>query len=457
MRNERQKKVVLILALVFVFAITVLVSGCSQQELTRKETRFIPKSKSGEKLNLQEVLSETSLTLNSSLRVSSEDPFLITLSGLRPKKTIIKEEGPVTVSIVYPPTMSLIDRTIKITAIAESKYKINKVEFFVDGERVKTLTSPPYEIEFNPETQAKSKHTVKVVARSGKYTDSDQITIFNVIKGSLVIYPWEPVGGNIPYSYVNSYFAPDGKVIKEAFFMSYDKSSFYIDFKTNLPGGLGYLFAVLNINPRFLASEITSAEGTSTMGSGYLKGFFYDWSRYRFYEKPFFTASHSADGQQTQVVTHESQLDMMPDYEVYEFGNPKKFKGLQVPGFPYYAFNPFTKEFRIRIYGIGPVKFSLQPMVLTYYAIYDYDKPIIKIRDTKIRDRSPRVDFYVSEPVFLQVYCYNAVKRQIASFRLAKPEGWNEVLVYPSGTAYVKLKATDIAGHSTTTGFIRLP
>lgn len=453
MKRIRDKKASLFLAGVLIFTVISLIGGCAQKELIRTGTQPKGNSKVEEKLSLQEVLSETSSTLVSRFDGTLEDTFLISLAALRTKETEVKKEGPVSVSILYPPDMSLIDRTIKITAKVESKYEVDRVEFYIDGELVEAFTSGPYEIDFDPESQTKSRHTIKVVAKSGSHTDSDQVTIYNVIKGSQIIYPWNITGGNIPYSYVNSYFTPDGKVIKEAFFMSYDRSQYYVDYRARLPQGFGYLFAVLSMNPQFLASEATSTEE----GSGSLKAYFYDWSRNIFYERPFLVAIHSSDGQETQIQTYEGSLELKPDYEVYDYGNSALFKGLRVAGFPFYAFNPSTKELRVRIKGIGPAKFSLEPMVLNYYGIYDYDTPFIRIRGTKVRDGSRRVDFYVSEPVFLQVYCYNSSKKQIGSFKAAKPEGWNEVIVNLAGTSYVRLKATDVVGKTTLTGFIKLP
>lgn len=384
-------------------------------------------------MSLKEISEESKLALNTTWTPYTVDEFLSYISTKKKKPEVKKEEGgPVTVSLVYPSRYSLIDRSVNFVAHAHSSSgKVDRVEFYLDGVKVAELTSPPYVFNFNPESYPKSEHTIKVVARSGRYSDSDSLKFYNVIKGSIVIYPWKTSGGNIPYSYLNNYYMPDGTVLEAALFTAYYNSNFHVDYVRRLTPGLNYLLGRVNLNGIIVADKNPEKL--------YVRFFNYslkDFDPSYLYEWESMQSPSEGPDKPGEAFTF-SPYDDTVEY----VGN------LTGSVLPFYAFNPFTKEIRLRIEGKGPAKFYVTPITIEYYAIEDRKAPTLRYRSVYLSGTNVKCEFYVSEPVFATVYAYDA-DGKVRSFSEPKLEGWVEIEIPNRNTAFVSLKAVDGAGNT---------
>jgi hypothetical protein len=415
----------------------LLFGGCAQEEVTTEKPKVPEKVDLASKLSLNEIVNETTAVIETTWTPYSIDEILSFVSGKRPK--VVKREevrgGPVNVDIVFPSNGSLIDRQIEFRAFAYSESgTVDRVDFYLDGVKVNSLTSPPYTFSFNPDAYGKSEHTLKVVAISGDFSDTDSIKFYNVVKRSLVIYPWVTSGGNIPYSHIKNLYLPDLEKKEVAMFTAYTSSDFYVDFKTKLASG----YAVM-------AAKIT-AQGMVVADSNpnvfWMR--FYDYAQKRFNDNYLY---------QMELKSSFAPGPEKP-YEMFSFV-PRaegEYSGAGQEGniIPFYGINPFTHEIWLRIHGQGPTKFYLEPIVVEYYAVEDNIPPKIRYRRCYIRDGSVIAEFYVSEPSFVTITAYdsNGGKR---SYTAAKPEGWNEISINDSNTLKISLKAVDCAGHTVTT------
>lgn len=427
------RKVKISVILLCLIAFSFINFSCAAKEAEQPKT-YIPSQKIDVKeMSLEEISEESKLALSTTWTPYTVDEFLSYLSTKKKKPEVKKEEGgPVTVTLVYPSRYSLIDRSVDFVAHAfSSSGKVDKVEFYIDGLRVAELSSPPYVFNFNPEAYSKSEHTIKVVARSGRYSDSDSIKFYNVIKGSIVIYPWKTNGGNIPYSYLNNYYMPDGTVIEAALFTAYYNSYFYVDYIRKLPPGFNYLLGSVNFNGVIVADR--NPEKLYVRFFNYaLKGFdpsyLYDWESMQ-------TPAQGPD-KPGEAFTF-SPYDKTVEYV-------GKLTGSILP---FYAFNPYTKEIRLRIEGSGPAKFYVTPIEVEYYAIEDREAPKLRYRTVYATGTSVKCEFYVSEPVFATIYAYDR-DGSVRSFSEPKLEGWVEIEIADRNTAFVSIKAVDGAGNT---------
>jgi hypothetical protein len=422
---------------------TLLVGGCAAQEEVKRPEAPATQPKLSSDIPLAQVLEETTAVLASTTVTSSTfDPFLVSLENLRPKPPATPEKagGPVTATILYPPNLSLVDKAVPVRVGVQARDTVDKVDFYFDGKLVASVTQAPYEWTFDPATANKSRHTVKAVAVSGDYRDSDSITFYSVVKGSVLVLPWRPQGGNLPYQYYRNYYTPDQETVEAALFTCYGPS-YYIDYRFKLPAGLSYLAGALNVEGKSLAWGLSGATTvtTGTISEPPIDFYFWDWSVNGFPAQNFFSLNGA---------------NFDNPYEIYTFENVAQVAGIEQPGIPFYGFNPDTKEVRLRIKGSGPVKFFLKPMELTYYAYYDYDVPRIRIRQARHSTGYSFVQFWVSEPVFYTVSAYDAAKKLVAVKRGAKPEGWVDVRVERSDVRYFKIVVKDGAGHTNATELI---
>lgn len=427
----RKKNHLIFAALIFVISILPIL-GCAKKEVEQPRT-FVPANEGQiKKVSLDEIIQETSITLNTTWTPFTLDDFLSYIDAKKPPLIKPKEEegSPVSVRLIYPLRNSIIDRNVSFIAAASSgDGKIDNVTFYLDGEKIAELKEPPYKFDFNPEAYTKSEHTLRVVAKRGKYKDSDSIKFYNVIKGSIVIYPWKVSGGNIPYNYVNNYYQPDGAAIEVAMFTAYSRNHFYVDYVRRLPPGLNYLMGKV-----LLDGIIVSDQQEETL---YAR--FYNYALNKFdpsYLYEWTLANQPSEGPEKRG-------------ESYTF-NPVEKTG-QYPGklvgstFPFYGFNPITKEFRLRIEGKGPTKFFVKPIVVEYYAIKDTKKPIVKYGEVFSNGNTVICHFYVSEPVIATVYAYDSDGR-VRSRSEPKFEGWNEIEISDRSTTNISIRVIDGAG-----------
>jgi|GEM_PF-4294144 len=423
--------VLLLMALMF--------SGCAGREIEEPGVKVPVKKAEVKELSLNEVLQETSTVLTTTWTPYSLDDVLAFLSAKKPKA--IEDEkketgGPVSVKIIYPERYSLIDREINFVASAFSESgKIDSVTFYLDGVEVAKLSSPPYAFSFNPEAHSKSEHNLKVVAKSGNYKDQDSIKFYNVVKGSFVIYPWRPTSGNIPYSYVNSYYPPENASVEVAMFSSYTSSTtFYVDFKRKIDTDLNILLARVDFK----------AVDAAYQNQDPVELRFYNYGLKNFDRNPLYILP----------VGQEPQTFPEKDYERYSF-DPYKITGEWVNDkvsnefIPFYGINPFTKEIWLRILGKGPRKFYVKPIVVEFYGIKDNTPPRPKYRSVFSNGQKVVCEFYASEPLFATIYAYDA-SGQVRSYSEPKPEGWVEIEIADNNTSFVSLKVTDGAGHTVT-------
>lgn len=431
-----KEKFVILFAILFAL-ISSTMSGCAQEEVMTEKPKVPEKVDLASKISLDDIINETTAVIETTWTPYSIDEILSFVSGKRPK--IVKKEevrgGPVDVEIVYPSNGSLIDRQIEFRAFAYSKAGgVDRVDFYLDGVKVNSVTSPPYTFSFNPEAYGKSEHTLKVVAVSGDFKDSDSIKFYNVVKGSMVIYPWEPSNGNIPYSYIKDFYLPDLERKELAMFTAYNPNDFYLDFKSKLGSGYAVLAARVNAQGMIVADSNPEVL--------YMR--FYDYAQKRFNNDYLYQIEINS----SFVQGPEKQ------YEIFSF-YPKaegEYRGVGQEGniIPFYGVNPFTHEIWLRIHGKGPTKFYLEPIIVEYYAIEDKVPPKIKSRRCYVRDGSVIAEFYVSEPSFVTIIAYDA-NGQKRSYTAAKPEGWNEIGIRDSNTTKISLRAVDCAGHTVTT------
>lgn len=428
------KKIRKTILLVLIFCLSVILfSGCAQKEVEQPGIKIPVKKAETKDVSLNEILQETSITLNTTWTPYTLDDFLVYL-GAKKRKPVEDETekgGPVSVRLVYPSRLSIIDRPISFIATANSeKGNVDRVEFYLDGEKVAELSSPPYSFEFNPENYAKSEHQIKVVAYSGNYKDEDEIKFYNVIKGSMVIYPWKVNGGNIPYGYVNNFYQPDGSSIEVAMFTAYQPSYFYVDFKRYLKPGYNYLMATVNLDGVIVADQNPELLYVRFYNYGekkYDRSYLYEWE----------AAQHPSEGPEK---TGES-YSLEPEKDTVQY-----YGKLIGRVFPFYGFDPFTKEFRLRIEGTGPTKFYVKPIVLEYYAVMDKKAPTVKYRRVYSNDSTVTCEFYVSEPVLATLYAYDA-SGAVRSVSEPKFEGWVEIEIPDRNTSSVSLKVVDGAGY----------
>lgn len=434
-----------ITAIITAVVTVIILSGCTAAN--QEESVTIPASNQTElasNVSLSEVASETVETLSSTKTITVLDDFLEEIIGRRP---VVEEEketgGPVHVQVVYPKGSSLVGEATVFRAVAYSDSGIvDKVEFYLDGEKVYETDEEPYEWVFDPLTTTRSKHTVRVVARSGDYTDSDEISFYNVVQGSIVIYPWKATAGNVPYARVKRYFSPEMADIDVAMFTKYEPGSFYVEYSRMLPPGYAYLLGELYIAGNI---ETVSSENTTIQVS------FYNFALKDFDERVPYQIDLSG------ISTVEQAR-----YRSFAYSDPDSFTEPDAPGIqpgmlPFYAFDPISKKVKIRIEGNGPAKFALYPIVLKYYAYYDDAAPVVKIRNLRKEVGEVKVEVYVNEPAFVTVYAYNSSNNVLSYKTEPKPEGWDEISVQTATATRIRVKAVDPGGHTTWYDYEEIP
>ncbi|MCX7831294.1 MAG: Ig-like domain-containing protein [Actinobacteria bacterium] len=422
-----------IFTLIILIVIFSFLVGCTRKEVEQPKT-FVPTKKvEVKKVSLDEIIQETSITLNTTWTPFTLDDFLSYLDAKKPPVIESKEDegSPVSVRLIYPSRNSIIDRNISFIASASSDNgNIDSVTFYLDGEKVAELKTPPYRFDFNPDTYAKSEHILKVVAKSGKYKDSDSIKFYNVIKGSFVIYPWKVSSGNIPYNYVNNFYQPDGAAMEAAMFTAYNSNYFYVDYVRRLPSGLNYLMGRVSLDGIIVADQ---QEET-------LYARFYNYAINRFdpsYLYEWTLANAPSEGPEKRGES----------YTFDPLENTGQYAGKLIGStFPFYGFNPRNKEFRLRIEGKGPTKFFVKPIVVEYYAIKDTKKPTVKYGKVFSTGTTVTCEFYVSEPVITTIYAYDS-DGMVRSLSEPKFEGWNEIEISDRSTKNISIKVIDGAGY----------
>lgn len=430
---------------IIIAAVVLIVSGCSQPE--QEELTTFPVNNQTElasKVSLSELTSETASALSSTQTLNVLDEFLEEIMGRRP--VIKKEEkpgGPISVQVVYPKSSSLIGEPTVFRALAYSDSGVvDRVEFYLDGEKVHESSQEPYEWVFDPSTTTKSKHTLKVVARSGDYTDSDEINFYNVVQGSIVIYPWSPTAGNIPYARVKRYFSPEMADLDVAMFTKYEPGTFYLEFSRMLPPGYAYLIGEL-----YVAGNVETASGEDTT----LQASFYNYALKMYDDRTPYEIDLSG----------ASTVDQTR-YRSFAYSDPDNFTEPDAPGIqpgklPFYAFDPISKQVKIRIEGNGPAKFILYPIVLKYYAYYDDSAPVVKFRNIRKEAGEVKVEVYVNEPAFVTVYAYDDANNVLNYKTEPKPEGWDEISVQTATATKVRVKVVDTGGHTTWSEYKSIP
>lgn len=424
--------------------LAAFISGCSSQPAEDSgKVNLTPNVKLASDVSLDEIQSETSQALSTTFTPYTLDDVLYYLSSKKPKQ--VEEQqvsgGPVSVRFVYPKPGSLIDKEIEFVIDAKSEdSEIDSVDIYLDGEKVTTLKTPPYTFSFNPEAYSKSRHTIKAVAYSGDFRGSSTMSFYNVVRGSVVVYPWKPAGGNLPYSYIKNYYLPDDTVMEVAMFTAYQSSNFYLDYTKQLPKGLAYYFVRVKLGGMVVADQNPLTLFT----------YFYNYTL-KDYDR--------SQGLYELVLGSDPQALSLPKgYERYTF-NPSETSVtgqydsnlLSEPIIPFYGVDPYSKTIRLRITGPGPTKFYLRPIVLEYCGVEDTVKPTLKVSKVQLvsSDRIVNARFYVSEPVFATIYAYDS-SGQVRSKTEPKPEGWVEFDIPDSDTRYVSIKITDCAGLSVT-------
>lgn len=421
--------------LIYILLLTLAFSGCASKETEQPKTTIPTLKTEVKEVDLQQIIEETSVALSTTWTPYTIDEFLSFLDQKKARPVVVEDTGaPVSVRLVYPSRFSLIDRPVKFIASAVSENgKIDQVVFYLDGEKVAELKNPPYSFDFNPEAYAKSEHTLKVVAKSGKYSDQDTIKFYNVIKGSIVIYPWKPSAGNIPYSYVNNYYQPDGSSIEAAMFTAYYNSNFFLDFKRRLKPGYSYLLGKV-----YLDGIIVADQQSETL-----------FARFFNYATKKFDGSHLYEWELGQQPS-EGPEKVGEAYSYNPVGNTGQYAGsLMGSMIPFYGFNPLSKEFCIRIEGKGPTKFFVKPIVVEYYAVEDKKPPTIRYRTAYLSGTTVTCEFYVSEPVIATIYAYDG-DGKVRSLTEPKMEGWVEIEIADSNTRFVSIKVMDGAGFVST-------
>lgn len=418
-------------------------AGCSQEEFKPEKPNVPPKVDLSSKITLDEITQETSAVLETTWTPYTIDEIIAYFSGKRPKEVKQTEVkgGPVRVDIIYPPAGSLIDRPTDFRVLVYSESaKVDRVDFYLDGEKVQSSSSAPYVFSFNPDAYGKSEHTLKVVAVSGDFTGRDSIKFYNVVKGSAVIYPWKTSGGNIPYSYINNFYPPDLEKREVAMFTAYTTSNFYLDFKRSLNTNLAVLAASVKLNGYVVADQNPDVL--------FMK--FYDYAFKRFNDSYLY-----------QMALNQSpQQGTSKDYERFTFvpyEQTGQYEGAGTEGniIPFYGINPVSKEIWLRINGQGPTKFYLEPIVIEYYAIEDSKNPVVKLRRTFVSGSEVKTEFYVSEPSFVTITAYDS-SGAIRSYTEPKFEGWNEIAIDDKNTVKVRIKAVDCAGNTTFSDYQRV-
>jgi hypothetical protein len=436
MRGISQFKLNILALIGVALLLLLLFAGCVSREI--QEPRFnIPTKKVETKdLSLNDVLLETSSVLTTSWKPYSLDDVLVYLNTKRPTLEPEEEEktGPVKVRIIYPVRYSIIDRQVNFVASVYTETgKVDSVTFYLDGEEVVKLSAPPYQFTFNPETYSKSEHTIKVVAINGPYKDEDSLKFYNVVKGSIVIYPWRPSGGNIPYSYVNNYYIPEVGSVEVAMFTSYtSETTFFADFKRRINTDLNILLAKVNLE----------AVNVAYQGGSPILFQFYNYGLKKFDRNPIYIIGPGDESEPFEEKEYEA-------YSFYPYINTKEWDNEEFKSelIPFYSVNPFTKELWLRFTGTGPTKFFVRPITVEFYGIEDKTPPRPKYRNVFVERNAVTCEFYASEPVFATIYAYDA-DGKVRNYTEPKPEGWVEIKIADRNTIYVSLKVTDGAGHT---------
>lgn len=442
MQAGKQKKKFLVIAITALLLVFLFV-GCNKSKTNDYSIPNIEENENiSSDLTFEAVSSEASQVISGDLILDKKDPFLLTLSEYQPELEESEEEGgPVDVNIVYPPNSALLSESKPVRAYVESDGEIESVTFYLDGKEVSKLTEAPYEWVFNPENTTKAKHTVKVVAKSGDYTGEDSLVIYNVVTGKVVILPWEPAGGNIPYSHIRTFYPPEQEMIDAAAFTKYTDGTYYVDFEKTLPAGYAYLAGEFKIDGLGIVVKYIDDQTTIPVK-------FYDYSKKKYSSEPLSAISLENIGGGKENY-----------YEEYTFKDYKKTEGINYEPdiIPFYGFDPFTKKVRIRITGSLPAKFMLFPMEIKYYAVRDESNPVVNYRKVRKEGSDTVIEAYFSEPVFVTLYAYSSSGKLIATKSEQKPEGWDEISTNVSGVSKLKLKVTDCGGHTIWTKYISAP
>jgi uncharacterized membrane protein YgcG len=99
---------------------------------------------------------------------ASSDGAVTTVALPQP---MVYNPAPFSVTITAPPANATLTENTTISAVVISALSITKVEFFIDGVSIGTVTAPPYNRVWNIASATAGTHTIKVVA-----TDSDSQT-----------------------------------------------------------------------------------------------------------------------------------------------------------------------------------------------------------------------------------------------------------------------------------------
>jgi|Deesub1362A_J573_1020465.scaffolds.fasta_scaffold02183_5 hypothetical protein len=413
-----QKLFVAVVVVIFV----AFLGGCVK-EVEEIPTYKPPPEKKAPEYSLEEIERESlsALTLGAESPFSG-DPTLTSLSSYKERLPRPEKVESPKVEIFSPQNGDYLANEVLVKVwVTPGTNPVEEVKFYVDGVLRETVSSEPYTWTWNLSNEARTEHTLRVVATDGENEGFDEVKVYVVVDGSIGVKgeQYSKSKGSVR---VVDYYDPTIGDYAKGLLVEADKNTpAWVIYRFTPPHSFKYLQGVVTLNGTVLSGEEPTL-------------YVYNWSS----------------------GSYENEVY---DYETKEFIGDINGSSF---GFPY--FEPGGNVVWAKVYVPANSRFRIESLNLNFKYVYDKTSPSIGGVSARIYGDTLKIGYHLSEEAFVTIYIYDSSNRAIATLKRPDPlsYNWREWKIsssYAGKTLKYRIKAVDSAGHSTITSFksIKVP